>query len=570
VVQSANKSGPVISGYEQTALESVDDRMIGLMRLVLALSALIIIFIDPTEPDKHVALTYLALSLYALYSAIVYALSLRRNARQSSRLRHWVDVACYLTLISLSSGTSSVYFFFFFFAILVASFRFGFLEGLKVTVASALLFTIIGFVTAPAGNNFEMDRFLLRPIYLLSLGYMMAYWGGCEIKLKHQLGLLRRVTRLSNPRFDVGYTIGSMLEKLRAFYDADDCLIVLTDPRDNEYRLFRLRREQTAESVQAEVVPERFVRLLLPFPEDCTIIHRGKSRLRSFLDSGYYAGDRSWGEGCTEESEKMGALLAANLGAESFISVPLHYREKFIGRLYVSAPHGVFESSDISYLMQVGEQIMPVIHNIRLLERLASNSAEQERQRLARDIHDSVIQPYIGLQYKLAAIRNKMAEGKDLDDDIESLFQMTVEEIAELRGFVRGLKDGEGREDNFVAAVQRFAAQFAQNYDLDVKVESKGNFKVNDRLAAELIKIVHEGLSNVRKHSSATASKITLERAEGFLRLLVENDDPSSDDAPHALFVPRSITERAEELGGHVAVERTPDGRTLVKVEIPL
>lgn len=544
--------------------------MIGLVRLVLALAALVIIFIDPTEPDKNVELTYGALVLYTIYSAAVYALSLRRGGRGPRRLTHWVDVAFYLAFVSLSSGTNSVFFLSFFFAIIVASFRFGFPEGMRVTVASAVLFSCIGYATAPPGDPFEINRFLLRPVYLLTLGYMTAYWGGGEIKLKRQLSLLRGVTRLSNPRFDVGYTIGSMLLKLRVFYDADHCLIVLADPRDNAYRLFRLRREQTAEAVQAELIPEPLARLLLALPEDCAVVYGGKSRLRSLLDSGYYTADTRGRDDCEEELEKASGLLAETLGAESFISVPLHYRERTIGRLYVSAPPDLFGGEDIAYLMQVGGQIMPVIHNIRLLERLASNSAEQERQRLARDIHDSVIQPYLGLQYKLAAIRNKAAEGRELNEDIERLFEMTVDEVAGLRGFVRDLKDGEGRADNFVSAVQRFAAQFAQNYDMDVKVESKGDFRVNDRLAAELIRIVHEGLSNVRKHSSAAAGRITLERADRSLRISIENDDPRTDDAPRPTFTPRSIAERAEELGGHVRVERTADARTLVCVEIPL
>ena len=52
---------------EPTTLESVDDRMIGLMRLILALSALITIYIDPSEPDRFVAVTYSALIIYSAY-----------------------------------------------------------------------------------------------------------------------------------------------------------------------------------------------------------------------------------------------------------------------------------------------------------------------------------------------------------------------------------------------------------------------------------------------------------------------------------------------------------------------
>jgi len=86
-----------------------------------------------------------------------------------------------------------------------------------------------------------------------------------------------------------------------------------------------------------------------------------------------------------------------------------------------------------------------------------------------------------------------------------------------------------------------------------------------------LIQIIHEGLSNIRKHTAAHGSKITLARADSTLQLYIENDDaPSEDESARAPFIPGSIAERAEELGGSVRVERSLDGRTVVKVEIPL
>jgi signal transduction histidine kinase len=528
-----------------SALESVDDRMISLMRLILALSALLIIYIDPSEPDRFVVITYGALVAYSLYSAFLYYLSVRRARLLPNRVAHWADVGCFLVLIALSSGTSSIFFFFFFFAILVASFRWGFGAGGSVTLSSALLFTVVGYATAPAGPDFELNRFLLRPVYLLVLGYMIAYWGGREIRLKRRLSLLKEITNLSNPRFDVGQTVGSMLRKLRALYDADDCSLVMVDLHPDGPRLFRLEREQAAESVNAERMPPRLAQLLLSLPGEVAVIHRGKSRLRSLSDSGDYAFDLKGKRECTAEWRGAGASLAAKLDVECFVSVPLHYRGKAIGRLYLTGRRGTFDDSDVDFLMQVVEQIMPVIHNIRLLDRLASNAAEQERQRLARDIHDSVI---------------------------ERLFQLTVNEVRGLRGFVRGLRDGEERGGDFLEAVRRFAAQFAEDYGLDVRVESDGEINPDGQLAAELIRVVHEGLSNVRRHAAATSSKITLTRADGMLRLYIENDDDAltEGEASGEPFVPGSIAERARELGGSVRVERSRDGRTVVKVEVPL
>src|SRR5689334_2246008 len=225
-------------GPQSAGLESVDDRMISLMRLILALSALLITYIDSSEPDRLVAVTYGALVVYSVYGSVLYYLSFRGGPRLPLSISHWIDVFCFLVLVALSSGTNSIFFFFFFFAILVASFRWGLKAGLRVTFVSTFFFTVIGYATASADSTWELNRFLLRPMYLLVLGYMIAYWGGHEIKLKRRLNLLKELNLLGNPRFGVSETIGALLERLCAFYKADDCWLITADAEAP--RLFRL------------------------------------------------------------------------------------------------------------------------------------------------------------------------------------------------------------------------------------------------------------------------------------------------------------------------------------------
>src|SRR5215212_7245977 len=193
--------------------------MVCLMRLVLAVSALVIVYLDPAEPNRLVPVTYTALVLYTLYSAALYVLTVSRESWQPGGWVPWADVASYLLLVSLSSGTNSVFFFFFFFSILEASFRRGFAPGLRVTLVSAALFTLVGYLSAPPEPAFELNRFLLRPIYLVVLGYMIAYWGEAELRLKRRLALLKEVNTLSNPRFGVAQTVATMMKRVRAFYD---------------------------------------------------------------------------------------------------------------------------------------------------------------------------------------------------------------------------------------------------------------------------------------------------------------------------------------------------------------
>lgn len=555
-------------GHQSIAgLTSVDDRMISVMRLILALSALLITAIDPAEPDRLVAVTYGALIVYSVYGAILYYLSLRGGSRLPLSISHWIDVGCFLVLVALSSGTSSIFFFFFFFAILVASFRWGFTAGLRVTVISTLFFTLIGYATA-APNNFELNRFLLRPVYLLVLGYMIAYWGGHEIKLKRRLNLLKEINLLANPRFGLSETIGALLERLCAFYQANDCWLIISDVDADAPRLFRLSQSQTIDAVAGEPLPPRLAQSLLAPAADVGILYQRALETGLFRREKVYAVDLKRKLECSGDWKAIARSLSAQFEMASFISVPAQYRNRSIGRLFLVTRPGVFESSDLEFLMQVAEQAMPVVQNIQLLDRLATTAAEHERQRLARDIHDSVIQRYIGLQYKVAAIRNKLAQGANVTADVDHLFAMTVSEVNDLRGFARGLKESDVRE-GFLPAVRRFASQFSNNYNLEVQVVSEDEIVIKDRLAAELIQIVQEGLSNIRKHTSATTSRISVQRVNGSVALTIENNRARMYPATK-LFTPRSIAERVHELGGEVNVTCGPDDRTIVRVQIPL
>jgi signal transduction histidine kinase len=565
--------GTLDAAGETLTPESVDDRMICLMRLVLSLLALIIIYIDPSEPDRFVAVTYAALTLYILYSATLYLIPALHEAPAWESAVPWIDAGCYLVLISLSSGTNSVFFFFFFFAILVASFRHGFKAGLSVAVVSAVSFTLVGFLTTPPRPHFEWNRFLLRPIYLLVLGYMMAYWGGGEIRLKRQLHLLKEVTGLANPRFGVAHTLGSVMNRLRAFYDADSCLLLWREGQAADYFLLSSGREAGERVPQVERIPAPLAHLLGSLPENLSVVYNGRRTAWYFRETAVYTsapGDERQGAG--DSDARAGAkTLAARLETEAFISVPARFRGSIVGRLYLTGRRGIFGDSDVEFLQQIVEQVAPILDNIRLLERLTANAAEQERQRLARDIHDSIIQPYLGLQYRLASILNKLAAGRgNVAEDVERLFQSTAEEVKSLRGFVRGLKDSDERTGDLTSAVERFAAQFSDDYAIDVQVECAAGLNVNDRLAAELIRFIHEGLSNVRKHTRATRITLKLGCGERACFLRIENNGTDGDAENSRPFTPRSITERARELGGHARVEQEGQDRTVVTVEIPL
>jgi signal transduction histidine kinase len=227
------------------------------------------------------------------------------------------------------------------------------------------------------------------------------------------------------------------------------------------------------------------------------------------------------------------------------------------------------------------DHVAPVMENIRLIDNLASDAADQERRRLARDIHDSVIQPYLGLQFGVAAVRQKLEDGNSsVLADVNELLELTNHELAELRRYVGGLRAGEERQDVLWPAIERYVTRFSSVTGISVEVKARGKFELNDRLAAELFQIVTEGLSNVRRHALTSDARVEMYCHNSTIVLQIKNRRARISETPsfrndgsgdgNISFNPRSISERAALLGGDTKVSVDRDNYTVVSVRIPI
>ena len=553
----------------------IDLRLVSAMRLMLAASALLVILLDPSEPRVFLQLTYAVLGLYTVYSAVVLMLSLRQNDLIPISIMHWIDVGWYLVLVALSGGTNSIFFNFFFFAILVASFGWGTNSGLSLTLVSAILFTIVGIVVAPAGPAIDTNRVMLRPMQLLILGYMISRWGGFKINLRNRLQLLKDVTVMSNPRFGIDRTIYGVLESLREFYDADACLFLIPGkPKTGvSYQCYRARRgAHSTGAAPPEINEEAASLFLYPAPNHATIYR--KARKATTLRFDINTREMSLGD------SDAAAKVASALDTTSYLSIPVHNRMAPLGRLYVIGGPTRFDQSSTDFVIQFMDHVSPLTENIRLVDSLASDAAEQERRRIARDIHDSVIQPYLGLQLGIAALAQKLQAGNtDVLHNVEELLDLTNQELMELRRYVWDLRAGEEKRNVLLPSIHRYVTRFASVTGIKVDVKAHGKIEVNDRLAAELFQIVAEGLSNVRRHALCNDASVEIMCNQGKLFLEIKNRRPeASGDLVardghgdgHSLFTPRSISERAELLGGNTIVSIDENNYTVVKVVIPL
>ena len=561
VISKPNKENESDSMFHTDA---ADAQMVSGMRMVLAVSVLLAVFIEPSGLSALSGFTWLVFFGYLIHSIVIYIYSQLDRPFSQSVFIHRLDILWFALIVIFTGGVDSFFSLFFFFAILTSSFRWGFEEGAKITIASVILFATSGLVLETQ-NDFS--RLLLRTTFLLAIGYMSAYWGESKVKLMHQLALLRNVSRLSNPRFGVDHTITNALEQTRKFFKGSSCILVMRDKESGSYSLRTVKDGNTTLSISADSVSAEVASpLMADFHNNIITYARPLLHFISSLFQESLAYDCSahrWEKQVGPASKNLAELLEVR----SFISAPLTLRRQQ-GRIYVLSSNKSFNKTDALFLSHITGQVFPVIENIELLDKMASEAALQERHKISLDLHDTAIQPYIGLKLGLGAIRNKASANNPLIEDIDKLSIMAEKVIVDLRRFAVNFKNGLGQTEPILLLVlNQQAAHVREFYGIDISITMTGELKVSDRLATEVVQLVREGLSNICKHTLAQKGFVKIQCSNKSLKIEIENEHKGRQQI---VFMPRSMSERTVVLGGKLYVNQGQGGSTVVNVEIPV
>ncbi|MET0323105.1 MAG: histidine kinase [Duganella sp.] len=557
----AGRTGPWSGG------DVIGASLVFIMRVLLAASAILTLFIAPGDLSGPGGPASSTLTLIIFWGYLLHALTLlvaarrRRNPFWHGKAVYWLDLCWFALMVYCSGGAKSFFFPFFFFVILTSSFQWGFDEGARITLGSALALVVATWLS---DSDINVGHMLLRTTFVLALGYMIAYWGGQGLTQQRRLRLLRDVSSLANPRFGVDQSIAKMLQKARNFYRASNVVLLMRNTADELWQLHSSGPEGGSSSLSR--LPEGAAGPLLAFGPQALVQYA--AALHARLTGTQEARSRVPG---TEQWQALDSAaceqLADLLGATSFVSAPLPLR-KGEGRIFVLSEDHRYSRADAVFLQQLAAQVFPVIENILLLDRLASDAAFRERQKIARDLHDTTIQPYIGLRHGISAIRQSLQAEHPAALELDKLLDMTTQVIGDMRQFARSVRQGETQtQSELLIAIRRQAAQVQQFYDLHIRIDAAEGLSISDRLAAEVFQIVNEGMSNIRKHTRARHGVIELSNVENQLLIRIENDNP---DGPPPSFLPGSLAERTAALGGVITVAGTAQGNTAVTIAIPV
>ena len=262
-------------------------------------------------------------------------------------------------------------------------------------------------------------------------------------------------------------------------------------------------------------------------------------------------------------------------GLSALLAVPLHVNGGVIGVLDVVNKAGGFTADDVSVMSIFATQAAMAIEHARLQQQAEQLAVLAERQRLARELHDSVTQSLYSVTLYANAAVLALAAGKHevTAGYLQELQETAQEGMRDMRLLIFQLHPPVLETEGLVAALQARLAAVEGRAGLQPEFRVEGERRLPIAIEGELYWIAQEALNNVRKHAAAQHVTVQLHFTAATVALEVRDDgigfDPEVVPA-EARGGMRTIAERSARIGGKLTYASTPGQGTLVKVEVVL
>jgi len=230
-----------------------------------------------------------------------------------------------------------------------------------------------------------------------------------------------------------------------------------------------------------------------------------------------------------------------------------------------------FTVDEIALLLALAKQLGVVVENHRLWQRIQEMAVLEERQRLARDLHDSVTQSLYSLTLFTRAGREATEDGDTtrLSDSLADLETTALHALRQMRLLVYELRPAVLEQEGLVRALDLRFDTVERRSGIEVAYQIEGSIDLPQPVETELYHIAIEALNNTLKHAEASRVSVRLcSNCDGF-ELTITDDGHGFDPAQaHGGLGLRNIRERVEHLGGSVDILSTPGAGTQVRVSI--
>ena len=549
------------------------ERTISATRVAIAAFTLYALWLDPAEPERFTQLTYLLHIGYIAYSIALAAVMWNRASTGWLPITtHVIDIIAFSVFQYLTLGPSSPFFTYFIFSLFCGAVRWGWRGALATAPAVVIAFVAIAasmsLTLGPA--EFELNRFIIRTGYLVVVSVLLVYLG------RHEARLREEIRRLAGWPATVGDDTAAEIKRV-VYYAAGIVgagrAVVIWEP-DQEPRVqlaawtprgFQLTRHASTDVepwVCDELAHEPFL-----YPQNtenpAAVMTAGGRTTPIPLQC----------------DQPVHARLVADLGASAIVSAPFK-TERVTGRVFF-AELGAATLEVLPLIEVVAREIGASVDRCEMHNRARRLAVGEERIRVARDLHDGVLQSLTGVRLELQSLASQLrvdslAEVRDRLLDME---RALAAEQRELRFFIEDLQPmrSDSRPGSTLGSrLDELTRQIAAQWKTPVTLRFAGLAgPLPPDLEQALPRMIHEAVVNALKHSQPSRISVVLQGEVDGLRVVVSDDGhgfPFEGQYDHATLAllnlgPASLRDRVASLGGDVSVDSSAAGS---KVEIHL
>lgn len=255
---------------------------------------------------------------------------------------------------------------------------------------------------------------------------------------------------------------------------------------------------------------------------------------------------------------------------KSFLGVPLRTRDELFGNIYLTEKPGGFTAEDQATIETLSLIAGAAVANVRIHRRLREAAVAEDRSRIARDVHDDIIQDLFAVGLSLQGLADSID-----DEDAKGIVRTQVGRvddcITSLRQFIFNLRQPTAEVRDLEMEVVELVEELAEPYsaDVEVSVDTMADDFSNDVTDA-ILHIIKEATSNALRHSDSPVVRVLV--TGGFNNLSVSIIDLGSGfdaNSQHVGMGLANLQQRADEVGGVLAITSSSNGTT-VSLVLPL
>jgi signal transduction histidine kinase len=272
------------------------------------------------------------------------------------------------------------------------------------------------------------------------------------------------------------------------------------------------------------------------------------------------------------DERRAGPIVAAG-GFGPMVAVPLMARGRAFGTLSAANRLGrpAFVSQEVRLLQTFADQAAAALEYARVQDEMERLVVLEDRERIAKELHDGVIQALFAVGMGLEATAMMTSE-EDLTTRIEGAVNEIDRVIRDLRNYIFGLRPGILADRELDKALRTLVDEFRAKSGVVTIVELDEEVAAGlASVAADVIQLAREALSNVGRHAHATTCRVSLRHEDHMAVLEVDDDGTGFDLAT----TPRgegltNLEQRAGSLGGAASIDSIAEQGTTVRIELPL